>query len=72
MSILRDDEGRAYNKNNLILTSIEGNSMEKYGLSTDVKPTTKIDGSPLVKGTTYFEIDTSIAFMWDATNWVVI
>ena len=42
-------------------------TMEYYGLSTDVKPTVGI-----TKGATYFEINTSIVYMWNGTTWVVI
>lgn len=38
-----------------------------YGLSTDTKPT-----SGMVKGNTYFEINTSKVYMWNGTTWVVI
>lgn len=38
-----------------------------YGKSTESKPTEEID-----KGTTYFEIDTSSAFIYDGTKWVEI
>ena len=38
-----------------------------YGLSTDTKPTTN-----MIVGNKYFEIDTTEAYMWDGTSWVVI
>jgi len=38
-----------------------------YGLSTDTKPTAN-----MVKGNVFFEINTSTAYMWDGTQWVVI
>lgn len=46
---------------------VEKANMEYYGLSTDVKPTVSI-----IKGSTYFEINTSIVYMWNGTAWVVI
>lgn len=38
-----------------------------YGLSTDTKPT-----NGMIKGNTYFEIDTTKVYMWDGNGWVVI
>jgi len=38
-----------------------------YGLSTDTKPTAN-----MVKGNVFFEINTSTAYMWNGTAWVVI
>lgn len=46
---------------------LNGSTMEYYGKSTDVKPTANI-----IKGSTYFEIDTTVVSMWDSTSWVVI
>lgn len=42
-------------------------SMDYFGKSTDVKPTSNI-----IVGSTYFEIDTTVVSMWDGTSWVVI
>ena len=38
-----------------------------YGLSTDTKPTTNIE-----KGTAFFEIDTTDAYMYDGSQWRLI
>jgi len=45
---------------------LDGSTMEYYGKSTDMKPTSAKEGS------TFFEIDTKTVYMWDGTNWVVI
>lgn len=44
-----------------------GSAMELYGLSTETKPTQNV-----IKGTTFFEINTSTVYMWNGTTWVVI
>lgn len=41
--------------------------MEFFGLSTDTKPATN-----LKVGSTFFEIDTTNAFMWDGSGWRAI
>ena len=38
-----------------------------YGKSSETKPT-----SGVIKGSTFFEIDTKTVYMYDGTNWVVI
>jgi len=38
-----------------------------YGLSTDVKPTV-LGAGPIGNGSTFFEMDTSKVFMFDAEN----
>ena len=64
--------------NRIVLYDVNGNpvditklvqkaNMEYYGKSTDVKPTANI-----IVGSTYFEVDTTIVYMWDGTSWVVI
>ena len=40
---------------------------EFYGLSTEAKP-----ASDMIKGNSYFEIDTSKVFIYDGTKWVEI
>lgn len=47
---------------------VRGSDMEHYGNSTSTKPT----NSTVPVGATFFEIDTSTAYMNDGTNWVVI
>jgi len=44
------------------------NQMWICGLSTDTKPTTKIDGMPIPNGSVYTEIDTGKNFMFDYDN----
>lgn len=38
------------------------------GLSTDAKPTTEIEGFGIINGSTFFEMDTGNAFMFDEQN----
>lgn len=42
--------------------------LEIRGLSTDTKPTTKIEGMNISNGSTYVEIDTGDTYMFDAEN----
>lgn len=42
--------------------------MEYFGLSTDTKP----NAADVPKGATYFEIDTTNAYMCDGTTWRLI
>lgn len=44
--------------------------LEIRGLSTDTKPTTKIEGVIVANGSTYIEIDTGNTYMFDAENGV--
>lgn len=44
--------------------------LEIRGLSTDTKPTTKIEGMVVANGSTYIEIDTGDTYMFDAENGV--
>ncbi len=44
--------------------------LEIRGLSTDTKPTTKIEGMIVTNGSTYIEIDTGDTYMFDAENGV--
>lgn len=46
----------------------EGSVREFFGSSTDTKPTLSADQ----KGSTYFEINTTVVSMWDGSAWVVI
>lgn len=46
---------------------LSGSNMELYGKSTDIKPTTN-----LKVGTSFFEIDTTDAYMWDGSSWRLI
>lgn len=50
-----------------ILNRFDGNTTEYYGRSGQSKPSGNIK-----VGSTFFEIDTSTAFMWDGSRWVVI
>jgi len=65
--------GSTLAKQDLIIAEIakpvklNGSTMEYFGKSTDVKPTVDI-----IKGSTYFEIDTTDVYMYDGTIWVVI
>lgn len=73
--ILYNEAGQAVDLSALIATVVT--AVEKiynkdttktiYGLSSDTKPT-----SGMEKGNTFFEIDTSTAYMWNGTQWVVI
>lgn len=53
---------------NPVNTQLTGSLMEYYGLSTGTKPV----NSSIPIGATFFEIDTSIAYMNDGTDWVII
>ena len=46
---------------------LNGSTMEYYGKSADIKPTANV-----IKGSTFFEMDTVEVHMWDGTNWMVI
>jgi len=62
MSLLKI--GDSFNKN---VVSIVGNS-------TDTKPTTTIDGVTIYNGSTLYEMDTKIAYMFDEEHaqWIAI
>lgn len=47
---------------------------ELVGLSTDEKPVGLFDEQPIKNGSTFFEIDTGAAFMYDQQNniWLTI
>ncbi|EIT85907.1 hypothetical protein A374_08729 [Fictibacillus macauensis ZFHKF-1] len=46
---------------------LTGSNMEYFGNSSDTKPTSNIK-----VGATFFEIDTTTAYMFDGAKWVVI
>lgn len=51
-----------------LTTQLSGSQMEYFGKSTDVKPL----NAEVPIGATFFEIDTTVAYMNDSTTWVVI
>lgn len=63
-NILVDKNGNELNKSNPIYAR---NPMEYFAKSNEIKPS-----GDIIKGSTLFEIDTSTAYMWDGSSWVVI
>ena len=66
-SVGADGNPKAASAQDPLPTQLTGSNLEKYGKSTDTKPTVNI-----IVGTTFFEIDTKTVYMWDGSTWVVI